>query len=40
LRLVAEIEWKKTTIHFFSTFGSEIKEFEQNLKQTKKIPKT
>ena len=38
---MAKIEWEKTFIYFFSTFGSKINEFEQKkLEKTEKIPKT
>jgi hypothetical protein len=41
LRSVAQIEWKKHTYIFFSTFGSKISKFERKKSEkNKKIPKT
>ena len=41
LRSVALIEWKKTPIYIFSTFGSRINKFERKkMEMNEKIPKT
>ena len=41
LRSVAQCEWKKTPISFFSTFGSKINKFgRKKSEKNEKIPKT
>jgi hypothetical protein len=38
---LAQIEWKKIPISFFSTFGSKINEFgRKKSEKNEKIPKT